>query len=268
MNTGKIVELMLAENYDDVQYKTPPYIGQPKLNGFRAYWDGCELASRNQVIWKESKLPHIYEKLKRFSAEHPDILLDGELYCHGMPRQEISKRVSGGIRHLDYKAIDFHVFDIIDDALTAEQRLLKLLETHYEPFVPPCRIEKMSECDDWLKRFVECGFEGLMLRSPNEVYQHKRTEHLIKLKPWQQLVGTIVGSLEGEGKYKDMCGALLVKAGNIKFRVSGGLKDHDRRVIWENRLRIIGQSALVKYRELAASGKPLEPQLHSFSFKP
>lgn len=259
---------MLAVNFDDVQYKITPLIGQPKLNGFHAYWDGEELASRQQKIWMESKLPHIYDKLRLFSAHNPGVLLDGELYTHGMARQEISKRVSGSFRHLDYRDIDFHAFDIIDFELSAEDRQIKLLQTGYEPFVPCCRIEKITEVDVWMPRFLEAGFEGMMLRDPQSKYVSGRSEGLIKLKPWQTLTGVVVRAYEGEGKYRGMAGALEIKAGNVVFKVSGGLKDLDRRVVWENRVKLAGHPVVVKYRELSNAGKPLEPQLAAFTFNP
>lgn len=254
----RIIELMLATPYDKVVPLEPPYLVQPKLNGFRAYWDGECLASRNQVIWSRKKLPELYEKLEKFSAEYPDIVLDGELYCHGMARQDISKRVSGANKHLDRAAVEFHVFDIIDDELGAEDRLLKLLSTKYEPFVAVARVETIAEVDSWLKRFVDCGFEGLMLRVPDAKYEHGRSASLIKLKPWQYGTGIVIDTTAGEGKYKGMIGALVVRAGNVQFKVSGGLSDRQRS---QDPRMLKGIVVKYKYRELSNSGKPLEPQL-------
>lgn len=253
---------MLAKNYDDVELVHTPCIAQPKLNGLRAYWDEGELASREQTLWKKKKLPHIYEKLEAFSAKYPGIILDGELYCHGMPLQDIRKRCCGGIRHPDYRSIDFHAFDVVSPEPT-EVRQQFLLQ-HYSPFVPCARIEGLPDIPPLLERFIECGFEGMMLRQLNQPYEHGRSNYLIKLKPWQYATGVVTGFTPGEGKYLGKAGALIVKSGNITFRVSGGLSDQQREVVAIKFSFFKGRKLLYKYRELSNSGKPLQPQIHQF----
>ena len=252
---------MLASDFDDIDCVNTPCIAQPKLNGFRAYWDGEVLASRTQKLWTEKKLPHIYEKLRVFSEKWPGVMLDGELYCHGMPLQEISKRCSGSNTHFDKEAVEFHVFDVIssDDTETRQKAIIGM---GYTPFVPCARIEKLQDINPLLARFVECGFERMMLRELGFPYIHDRTPHLIKLKPWQYGTGRIVSYTPGEGKYENLCGALVVKSGNITFRVSGGLKDFQRADIAQHFSFYVGRDIEYKYRELSNSGKPLQPQIH------
>jgi len=260
---------MLATNYEDIKERIIfPMVGQPKLNGIRATWDGEILWSRQGKKWKDYTLPHVYDKLRAFSAEHPNTILDGELYDHGLPFQEIEARtaINRNVPHADCSRIDFHAFDIIEDG-TTEERLIHLMKI-YEPFVPCCRIVSLDHMNTTLARFIECGFEGMMLREISGVYTPGRIESLIKLKPWKYGRGMIIGYTKGEGKYSSMIGALTIQdeVSGVRFNASGGLSDQQRK---DMAPRLRGDILLIrrvhyKYRDLSSKGRPLQPQIVKF----
>jgi len=252
---------MLAVPYDEVQDIGFPVLGQPKLNGVRAKWDGKTLTSRQGKTWRRETLPHIFEKLERFSAENPGVVLDAELYAHGLSLQEIIKRVAvhRNVFHKDHLDIDFHAFDIISDDDTESRQIT--LSQIYQPWTAVCKVETRKDVEIWLNRFCEAGFEGLMLRQYHCPYRSGRTEMLIKVKPWKYGKGVVAGFTPGEGKYKGMLGAIIVKAENIEFRVSGGLTDEDRINVWRDNKLYLGKPISYRYRDLSAGRKPLSPQV-------
>jgi len=73
---------MLAEKFEDVtlDWKSGYVYSQPKLDGIRCI-------ARKDGLWTRSgkeipAVPHIWESLQEFFAQHPNMILDGELYNH------------------------------------------------------------------------------------------------------------------------------------------------------------------------------------------
>lgn len=253
---------MLARNIDEINIVYYPQIGQPKLNGLRACWDGKHLISRQRIVWSEHKLPHIYEKLRAWSSNNPGIALDGELYEHGMPLQEINKRcaINSVDPHDDCGRVDYHAFDIIGDG-EAEERLMTLSQI-YKPWVAVCHVENTKSMELWLDRFCEAGYEGMMLRDKRGRYEGNRSDGLLKIKPWTYAKAMIVGFNPGEGKYKGVLGSLRVKpVGFEPCNVSGGLTDDQRVYIWENQKGYDASVILIRFRDVSNAKRPLMPQV-------
>lgn len=257
---------MLATAYEAVEHIDYPVIGQPKLNGIRAKWTGRDLVSRQGKIWNRAALPHIYDKLSYWSERNPNVILDGELYCHGLPFQEIEaraavKRVSP---HADCGKLDFHAFDIISD-LDTESRQIKLSQC-YKPWVAVCKISSQTEQETWLKTFVEYGYEGLMLRYYGCSYRPGRTTALIKVKPLHYAKVTVMGCYEGLGKFKGMLGGFNVRMGSVAFNVGGGnITEIERGLVWQDRKAWIGREIFIAYRDTFSSGKPVQAQIFRLS---
>lgn len=256
---------MLAENIDDVDVLYFPMLGQPKLNGIRACWTGEHLISRQRKVWKPTTLPTLFERLRNWSKSYPGMILDGELYCHGMPFQEIESitsvnRLTASVHEA---RIEYHAFDIISDDHTESRQVT--LQNAYSPWVACCKVDSQQQAELWTNRFVEAGFEGLMLRSYKCPYINGRTEALIKVKPWKYGRAIVIGHTPGKGKYTGMVGALKVKdTGTQKqFNVAGGLSDVDREQfagVYE-RHAVAPIYVNYRYRELSKSGIPLQPQI-------
>jgi DNA ligase-1 len=253
---------MLAVNIDDVEIISYPMLGQPKLNGIRACWNGENLVSRRGEVWKWKALPHIIEKLQHFSTQFPNTFLDGEIYCHGMALQDIVSRgsVIRNHAHEGVGALDFHAFDIIATNDTETRQIT--LSQIYKPWVPVCRVENEADCNAWLKRFVEAGFEGLILRQYKCPYLPNRTEALIKVKPWKYGIAKIQECIEGKDSFANMLGAFRVIWKGRKFKIGGGqITVEQRKNIWKSREKYLGHFVAFRYRDASNSGKPLQPQI-------
>jgi DNA ligase 1 len=257
---------MLAVHFEDLEHIDFPRIGQPKLNGFRAKWDGEKLTSRQGKVWSPNAQPYIYEKLTAWSNRYPDVNLDGELYCHGLPFQEIEERcaVKRVKPHPDVQRIDFHAFDIISSDPTGVR--MATLSQIYKPWVAVCRVDSKEDAFKWLHTFCEHGYEGIMLRATGCGYITNRTEALIKLKPMQYTHVWVTDTYEGKGKFEGMLGGFNVRMGTIEFNVGGGnISELERATIWKKRVHWKGQRILIGFRDTFTSGKPVQPQIVKLS---
>ena len=189
------------------------------------------------------------------------MVLDGELYAHGMPFQEIEKRtaVNRQAPHIDAGSIDFHAFDLISSEDT-ESRQITLAHI-YKPWVAVGCARSEREVMEYLTIMRQAGYEGVMLRAYNVPYLEGCTEALIKLKPWTYGVATVIGFSPGKDKYQDTLGALIVRMSTVTFNVSGGLTDEDRDFIWAHKASILNMEVPIKFRDTFNSGIPVQPQL-------
>ena len=131
---------MLAYPVSDkpINYNEPVFM-QPKLDGVRCViqaepWVTNEASgydvvaySRTGKEWKN--IDHILNSLIPFFAEHPDVILDGELYNHDL-KDDFEKIISlvRKQKPTDLDALEssdlvqFHCYDIIDETKTFEER--------------------------------------------------------------------------------------------------------------------------------------------------
>src|SRR5574343_1382030 len=258
---------MLAEHYDNISLVDYPRIGQPKANGICAKWDGERLVSRQGKVWSPAALPKLYEKLTAWSNIHPECIIVGELYCHGMPFQEIESRcaVKRVNPHADHISIDLHAFDVIADA-PAEERQMFLMQ-NYQPWLAVCQVTSDKNMFEWLNRFREVGYEGIMLRRPGAPYRPGRSDLVIKVKPLRHCQVIITSCFEGVGKFTNMLGGFKVNMGGVKFAVGGGnITEIEREMCWKKRSSLPGQKLVISFRDTFSSGIPVQPQITKLLF--
>lgn len=176
----------------------------PKLNGIRLniFIDENgnieKYQSRSGKLFKN--LHHIGNELA--SSTLKNIVLDGELYTHNIPFEVIASLInSDEYTEIEFEStlyktedIKFYLYDII----SLENRDLKFYERYqyilnHIPSTSNINILEnyIIHNEDQLKQkfniFMEQGYEGLMLRTPNGVYEcGKRSNHLLKYKIMEQ----------------------------------------------------------------------------------
>jgi len=94
------------------------------------------------------------------------------------------------------------------------------------------------------------GYEGIMIKNPEAVYETKRSVAWLKQKPFIEVSLTIVGVEEGTGKNVGKLGAFIVEGVDdgktIKTNVGAGLTDNMREVFWEAQKDLIGNIVEVR----------------------
>lgn len=266
------------------QWGTDQVIVQPKINGLRCHairqtGDHFRLFSREDNEFTQLPLINAALENMAFDRERP-LHFDGELYVHGMALQDIRticKRTT--TQHPDHDVMEYHIFDKIPfpDEVSQPQ-LARLLSIKGNlPWSPgqynkrirfvPFYQQNLNEVDSLLAQHLSEGYEGIMLRNPNALYEFRRSNNLLKMKP--RLIGafTILHTNEAidiNGMPKDTLGSLTLQLpGSLRtFRCGAGLLDHtQRQAIWNRREEVKGHIAHIFYQELSNSGIPQQPIL-------
>jgi len=211
------VSPMLAHVYEKHKQKVnwETALAQPKLDGFRCmahvHANGSvQLFSReNQPL---SALEHLSTVLRESVPDWPTslrgtdaVILDGELYCHGMSLNEISSACKKKTEKSN--KIQYHVYDMASPMAFLERslRVNSLLVTIKHPLLVPVHTVKVrseNELFTCRKEFMEEGYEGAMLRHSHEGYEAgKRSSNLLKAKTWLDAEFKVVDYKMGRGKY-------------------------------------------------------------------
>jgi DNA ligase-1 len=97
---------------------------------------------------------------------------------------------------------------------------------------------------------VDGGYEGIMIKDPDAVYECKRSVAWLKLKPFIEVSLTVVAVEEGTGRNEGKLGALICEGVDdgkrIKVNVGSGFTDNDRDSYWQSRQDVIGHTVEVR----------------------
>ena len=194
-----------------------------------------------------------------FTAQFPSHPLDGELW-NGRGR---FAELSGVVRKAqpvdeEWRQVRFHVFDLPVPEKVFEQRygqLKQLVEASGSPYlalVMQRPVASHPELMAELEQVVAAGAEGLMLKRRNSRYQAGRSDDLLKVKTHDDAEATVVGHLQGKGKYKGLMGSLEVELANgRRFRIGTGFSDVER-----HNPPTVGTVITFRYRGVTATGLP------------
>lgn len=208
-----------------------------------------------------------FEAVKKQIAKHAvffsePMVLDGEIMSANF--QDLMKQAR---RKTDVKTDDavLNLFDIIPlsefqagvSARTQAERSAQLLAwvTPLEDHMPNVAVVGQEEVDldtpEGYARFkainktaINGGYEGVMLKEVDALYECKRTVSWLKIKPFIEVSLTAVAVEEGTGKNMGKMGAVVFEGTDdgkfIRVSVGGGWSDKDRDDIWAKRKTILG----------------------------
>ena len=221
---------MLAHKFDidRVDYTQPEgYYIQPKLDGVRCliYLEQDTIVAYSRNGKQFMNIRHIEMALEPFFKQHPDVVLDGELYNHKLKhdfekiislvrKQKPTEEDRRNAQHL----IQFHVYDYYS------------MDSHYESYktrhfnlvasdiynasihyVPAYKVRKHEEALNMhYDAFFSNGYEGSILRDGSALYKHGRSYGLMKFKDFSDAEATIVGYEIGQGKRTGTLGKFLM----------------------------------------------------------
>lgn len=146
--------------------------------------------------------------------------------------------------------------------------------------LPMNRFKAEAAIEDQLRQVLGWGGEGVILRRPHSLWQPKRTDEILKVKPSSDAEGVVIGYTFGAGKLFGLVGSIRLRAELtpgvfVEFDLSG-FTDLERTVIPEYReecrTRVggycnsgsvserypLGSKITFQYRELTDDGKPKE----------
>lgn len=276
---AKQADKVATSVFDKIKY----WWGSRKLDGVR-----CSFYYKDGVVRTASRGGEHYDystsfmrnnpKLIEFFENHPDIVLDGELYKHGKSLQQISgaARLEKTAEGMDW--LEYYIYDVMDSTKTFEERLEIIHDIEIElslgfnpekswekgelPFqiVPQEKVSGWTNIQKLHDKYVNEGFEGVVIRDPSKVYNFGgRTNAMIKVKMYKDSEFKIVGFSEGL-RPEDMVFVCETELG-IKFEAKP-MGPRELKYEYLNRMdEIIGKMATVKYFYLSDEGVPLQPVL-------
>jgi DNA ligase-1 len=118
------------------------------------------------------------------------------------------------------------------------------------------------------KDAIEQGFEGIMIKNPDAVYECKRSVAWLKQKPFIEVSLTVIGVEEGTGKNEGRLGALICEGvddgKSILVNVGSGFTDDMRSEYWADKETMVGQ--IVEVRADAATINQDSTDVYSLRF--
>ena len=141
----------------------------------------------------------------------------------------------------------------VNDGILKRKEMLESFKFHLKSNIHLVEYVKMNLSDedgqkqfaDYNKMCIDRGFEGIMVKPVNGVYECKRSTLWLKVKPFIEVSLKVIDTEEGTGRNVGKLGALIVEGKDdgkfIKTNVGSGLTDSDRETYWKAKDKLIGQ---------------------------
>lgn len=289
----KQFNVQLSNTYDPTKsgHQIPKWHLSYKLDGLR-----CVALRNDDGKWtlysRKGKelvtVDHIKPQLELIYKDKGWTFFDGELYKHGLTFEEVQGPVMAFTKG-QVPEMEYHVF-VGGDAnlfLAGEKpnhvevinEITELEATHIK-FVTKGIIDS-TEIIDKIEEAFDQGYEGIMLRDPNNLYDYKRSNALLKLK--RSLLEKISDQVEITSdcvvtkiEYNDnftvvkdgkLCTERLLnkiwvmQENGIECKVGSGYSLDFRREYTENPWDLIGSTVEIKHQEWGANGRMRFPRL-------
>ena len=259
---------------------------QPKLDGIRAIAhilsdQTVEFYSRKGLAFTgldniSNEVCMILSKAK----EPTEFYLDGEIYIHNTPLQQLSGAVRGENNELKNE-LAFYVFDVFsitNKDMTQKERF-EILHTlikkdyKYVKIVPTKIVHSREELDKIYNDFIKNqGYEGAIARRLSGVYKfgigNQRSDDVLKIKPFSTDEFKIVDYKDGRGRDKGAVTFILeTKKGN-EFSAVPNMSLEERKELFEKfeksknefKNKYKDKMATIQYADLSTKGVPTQPK--------
>ena len=241
-----------------------PCYAQRKYDGTRCVAiSGKGLYSRNK-----KRYPHLDHIVAEINKLPSTIILDGELYSDTLTFQEIVGIVKRETLKEGDEAkqlqIKLHVYDIINKAPYEERYAnLQILFNKYKFQHLVLVKSDICESEEAIKelhaRYVQEGYEGLMLRNKTGLYKNSRAVDLQKFKEFFDGEFKIVAYKEGEG-LEAGCVIWVCEAENgLQFACRPRGTREARVELYSDGDKYVGKKLTVRYQEMTDSNVPRFP---------
>ena len=202
-------------------------------------------------------------------TRYPDALLDGELYVHGLPLEQIS----GDCRLIDWNEtrhsrLQFWVFDILIEDMIFEDRL-KILKTFKSSdkikIVEHVKVGSKKEIMNLHDKWISEGFEGAIWRDANECYKiGGRGNMMLKIKLFQDSEFRVIGITRGL-RDEDMVFVCEMPDSDKTFEAKP-VGTREQRLEYLNNFeeKYKNKMATVKFFHLSEKGVPVLPTFKNF----
>lgn len=252
--------LCMAANKYDAKRISYPVWADTKLDGVRciAYVSGnsVTLMSRNGREFKNYSA--IEEEIVALNL--PDgTVLDGEITMgHFQDLMRTISRKEDGVE-LSQDAV-YNIFDMPAQDKTLKYRLydmslLPIGDKAHLRLVTGNIFDNEEQLLEFYASQLDDGQEGIMVKNLDGLYEYRRAWGWQKMKPEHTDDLKIIGYEEGRGKYEGKLGAIICELENGEtVHVGSGFEDEEREKYWQDKEKLIGHVAEVKYQEKTRDG--------------
>jgi len=272
------MSFMKASPYINKRTGKPDYnvIGwwiEEKFDGQRAQWDSevKRLKSRYGNVVSSPEWFNI--EIENLAGKYP---LDGELFM-GYKSWELTgifraKTKAAEIANMSaWKCVKYMVFDIADLTIGNYDDRYKILTELFSKYpnisnailVNRTKVTDKAMIDEYYKRILERGGEGIILINPHTFYVNGLTSNLLKYKPVLDNECIVIGYHPGKGRNLGKLGSFIVHPiedgepnPKLEFKISG-IND----VIRTNYKKTHPIGCVLSYRftEVTKKGLPRHP---------
>ena len=266
-----IIKPMLAHKYNPDKADYPAYI-QPKLDGVRCVFTKDGAYSRTGKEFKN--VDHIKKTLHSFFCANPSVILDGELYNHGLKDDfekiiSLVRKTKPTEEHREQAAelIQYHIYDVANfsHAIYSTRVLILSSMLKYNHIIQPVETKVVLDYDEAVKqhnKYLKLGYEGSIYRSMDGKYKNTRSWDLMKFKDFEDSEATIVGYEAGKGKRTGTIGKFIMQDDEgVEFGCPPG-KGYDYKDLagmLDNIHDYIGQRATFTYFQRTQAGSYRHP---------
>lgn len=270
------IKAMLAHKYNEDKADYPAFI-QPKLDGVRCLFTAKGAFSRanNQFM----NVDHITKDLKPVFDRYPTLILDGELYNHGL-KDDFEKIISlvkkkkptDADRAEAAELVQYHIYDVASfphATYTWRMNFVNSLKNSAMFRTSSCLCisdtKVALDFDDAQKlhaKNLKLGYEGSIYRSMEGKYKGTRSWDLMKFKDFHDAEATIIDFVAGKGKREGTLGKFIMQDHEgVVFGCPPG-KGYNYAALaemLENAAQYIGQWATFTYFERTKAGSYRHP---------
>jgi|688.fasta_scaffold14667_13 ATP-dependent DNA ligase len=282
--SSRLLKPMLAiefnmEKKEDKSLKFPVFI-QPKLDGVRCLIykenDKIVFQSRQNTIYDDFDhlLPELQHLMSQFN-EQENLILDGELYTHGMPFEQITSMVrSSKGKRKNIEDLNYHVYDCFysgeTNSMSYNDRYQVLRrsfgDTIYSKLilVETTLVNSKLDIENFHTHYTTLRnpYEGVMIRTTDGVYkQQGRSKDLKKYKKFMDEEFEVVGYHEATGCHSGT--PIFECKSNVNaekiFGVTMQGTIESKKHMMEKVTCYFGKMLTVKYQEKSRDGIPRFP---------
>lgn len=282
----------------DLYHLSYPTLASPKIDGMRALCRVNPDTGQPELVSRTLK-PIANAHTQNMFARWEYVGLDGELVVGEPTDKNLMQQTSSGVNSRDgIPNVKWYVFDKWDMSETYARRasvakgICKVFGNYGLVWVThvalrgPCELAALEE------KWVNEGYEGMMLRDPTGPYKQNRSTlregYLLKVKRFEDGEAEVIGVEELQTNNNELevdergyakrsthqagkvgaatLGALLVRdcKTQTEFAIGTGFTAEQRKNLWDGRHYVVGQIAKYRHFAIGVVDKPRFPVFVGF----
>lgn len=274
----KTYPCLLAKDFDQSSIKNIqwPAIAQEKSDGGRV---NIHVDGNNVVICGRSGraidlLGHIDNDMILLGQQFDyPVVFDGELLVKNefgtMDRRTgngiMNKAIKGTISEEEAAAVYIQLWDVIPKSEFVKEKSINSYDIRFNLLsnainsvksdkyflIPNIIVNNLNEATEYFNEMLKNKKEGIILKNlKNNPWENKRSKNMLKFKAVLEADMQIIGYKNGEGKFKDQVGSIVVASSDRKVEVNiSGFPDDVRLDITSRKNELLNTIVSVKYNE-------------------